>query len=523
MLPRSPRLLAVGLVFTFSALRLAAQQPVDVIGNLSLSDYTSYIQPQTYNDWGNEPFIAVNPVNPSDMIISSFAYGTPATGDPGASLWYSTNGGASWSIRFPINTDPGAGVGAPFDQTYAYDSNGVLHGVVLGINLSNGNQNIYQGSTSAPGNDGLNGHPASSWQWTAQGAINNQTITSTTADQPWMAISGNNILAGYDNFNSNFTAVEERAVMSTDGGATFTSSNDLAVSRGGQVFSGPVNPGLRLTTDSAGHAYAIYGIPSADLGNSVHTIDYRLNRYTFGSSTWDYTNSTSNPGGLGIDSGNSTQGNTSQNLSFGGKNMLLGNVTSVAATADGSRVYAVYGKQDGTGVDRLYLATFATVAGNLVEQPNSGVNPFSIAGERSALPSVAVAANGTIGVLYQTTPSPNIFEVHLALSLDQGLTFSDQTLLSYNTTNIPLQGGNDRLLGDYEDLTAVGDTFYGTFPGAGDTNSGGINTTGIISPYFFEITAPEIAVPEPPTFILPFIVGAVLAAQRLRVFKRTQN
>jgi hypothetical protein len=516
MLSQSSRLLVVGFVFTFSALRLAAQQPVDVIGNLTLSDYTSYIQPQAYNDWGNEPFIAVNPVNPSDMIISSFAYGSPATGDPGASLWYSTNGGASWSIRFPINTDPAAGVGVPFDQTYAYDSNGVLHGVFLGID-SGGNQHIYQGSTSAPGNDGMNGRLASNWQWTAQGAINNQAVNSTTADQPWIAISGNNILAGYDNFSANFTSVEERAVQSTDGGATFATNNDIAISRGGQVSSGVVNPGLRLTTDNAGHAYAIYGIPSADLGNSVHTIDYRLNRYNFSSGTWDYTNSTANPGGLAVDSGNSTQGGTTQALSFGGKNLLLGNITSVAATADGSRVYAVYGKKDGTGVDRLYLATFATVAGNLVEQPNSGMNPFSIAGERSALPSVAVAANGDIAVLYQTTPSANHFEVHFALSLDLGLTFSDQTLMSYDTTNIPLQGHNQKQLGDYENLTAVGDSFYGTFPGAGDTNSGGINTTGLISPYFF-----TISVPEPGTFIL-LMVGGVFSAQRFWCLKKKQS
>jgi len=493
----------------FGALRVAAQQPIDVIGNLPLSDYTSYIQPYSYNDWGNEPFIAVNPVNPSEIVISSFAFGSPASGDPGASLWYSTNAGASWGIRFPINTDPASGVVVPHDQTFAYDSSGVLHGVFLGID-SSGIQNIYQGSTSAPGNDGMNGRLASTWQWTAQGAVNNQAINSTTADQPWIAISGNRILAGYDNFNSSFTAVEERVAQSTDGGATFTAINDVAISAGGQVSSGVVNPGLRLTTDSAGHAYAIFGIPSADLGNSVHTIDYRLNRYTFGNTGWDYTNSTINPGGLAIDSGNSTQGGSSPALSFGGKNVLFGNITSVAATADGSRVYAVYGKQDGTGTDRLYLATFATVAGNLVEQPNAGMTPFSIAGERSALPSVAVAANGTIAVLYQTTSSLNHFEVHFALSLDLGLTFTDQTLLSYDTTNF----SRNRLLGDYEYLTSVDNTFYGTFPGTGDTNSGGINTTGIITPYFF-----SVSVPEPQTFIL-LIAGALFSAQRFWSYKK---
>jgi PEP-CTERM motif-containing protein len=179
------------------------------------------------------------------------------------------------------------------------------------------------------------------------------------------------------------------------------------------------------------------------------------------------------------------------NIVFAGGAYSIRLIRSIAATPDGSHVYAVYGKQDATSVDRLYLATFTTIAGNLVENPGAGTTPFSIAGQRSALPSIAIAANGTIAVLYQTTPSTNNFEVHLAMSLDLGLTFTDKVLTSYNTSNIPLQFGSSRLLGDYEHLTAMGNTFYGTFPATGDVNSGGINTTGIISPYFFLITVPE--------------------------------
>jgi hypothetical protein len=473
----------------------ARAQSVDVIGDLPLSDYNTYIAPFSYNDWGNEPFIAVNPVNPQDIVISSFS----VYNSPGASLWYSTNGGSSWGIRFPITPDPVSGVSVPNDQTFAYDSSGTLHGVFLGSD-NFGNGNIYQGSTTDPNDDGTNGRPASVWQWTAQGQINNPGINTHTADQPWIAISGTHIFAGYDNFNSSFSSCEERVVQSNDNGSTFPTANDLPVSSGGQLSTGVVNPGLRLATDNTGHVYSILGVPTADLANGVHTIDYRLNRYTIGSSTWDYTATGTNPGGLTIDSGNSTQGNTSQNLSFGGKNMLLGNITSIAATGDGSRVYAVYGKQDAMGVDRLYLATFATVAGNLVEQPGAGTNPLSVGGERSALPSVAVAADGTIAVLYQTSPSTNHFEVHLALSLNLGLSFSDQTLMTYDTSNIALRGENTRLLGDYESLTAMGNTFYGTYPATGDVNSGGINTTGIISPYFF-----TFAVPEPSTTALSVV------------------
>jgi len=41
---------------------------------------------------------------------------------------------------------------------------------------------------------------------------------------------------------------------------------------------------------------------------------------------------------------------------------------------------------------------------------------------------------------------------------------------------------------------SIGDTFYGVFAGLGDVNAGGINTNGLIDPFFFSGTD---AVPEP--------------------------
>lgn len=491
-----PGLLSAALSLLFTVASALAQSPVDIIGNLPLTDYNTYVKPQSYNDWGNEPFIAVNPLNTQQIVVSSFAYSSPS-----ASLWYSTNGGATWGIRFPISS-PISGVTVPEDQTFAYDSSGTLHGVFLGGD-SSGNTNIYQGSTVNPNNDGFNGRPASNWTWAAQGQINNAAVNSTTADQPWLAISGSHVYAAYDNFNSTFTASEERIVQSTDNGATFATATDTAITSGGRLTTNSVNPGLRLGSDHAGHIYSIVGINKGDLGNSVHTIDYRLNQLTVGNTAFDYTSTGTNPGGLTLDTGTvqSQQGNTTQALSFGGKNVLLGNITSVAASSDGTHVYGVYGKQDGSSVDRLYLAAFDRVSGNLVERAGAGLTPFSIAGERSALPSVAVSANGTIGVLYQTTSGTDVFEVHFALSNNLGLTFVDQLLATYSTANIALQNGNNRLLGDYEYLTSVGDTFYGTYPATGNLNAGGINTTTIISPFFF-----VISVPEPSTWTL-FGVG----------------
>gem|GEM_PF-6252830 len=46
---------------------------------------------------------------------------------------------------------------------------------------------------------------------------------------------------------------------------------------------------------------------------------------------------------------------------------------------------------------------------------------------------------------------------------------------------------------------SIGDTFYGVFAGLGDVNAGGINTNGLIDPFFFSGTD---AVPEPRSLLV---------------------
>ena len=54
--------------------------PIDVIGNLPVAQFTSLgYGTNTYKDWGNEPFVAVDPTNTKNILVSSFAYSTNST------------------------------------------------------------------------------------------------------------------------------------------------------------------------------------------------------------------------------------------------------------------------------------------------------------------------------------------------------------------------------------------------------------------------------------------------------------
>ena len=497
---RSARVvLAVSLFVAVAS--ASGAQVLDVMGTVAPADFATFIAPQTYSDWGNEPFIAVNPSNTNNILISGFGYGSP-----NGMLYYSTNGGTSFNLRFPMTNPPAQGNNsAPNDQTYVYDNAGVLHGAVL-----TGNGNVYHAQTTDPNLDGKPGRTPNPWTWTARA---NQTALGTS-DQPWLAVGGGIVFVAYDGFNSSFTAAEIRVAMSTDNGATFTALNDLAASRGG-LLGLTTNPGTRIAADQNGKCYAVFGLGTASLGGGVSHVVYRLNRYSSGGS-WDYTTTNGNPGGLLIDEGDSTQlGNGPK---FGGINEQRGNMTAIATDKTGAHVYVIYGKKDATGTDRLYLAEFhLDGTGNLVRRAGSIV--FSPVGQMAVLPSVAVADNGALAVEYQTYDAlTGHFLVHYATSVDGGMTFTDSTIYDYTSPGLPNTNefpDGTRMLGDYEFLQALGDNFYGTFPGRGDTNAGRINDTGMIVPFFFTRGAPstQSSVPEPGPAVLA--LGLLVSAGSL--------
>ncbi len=495
MISRCRDLLTVSLVTAWAAgwsLQANAQVPVDVIGWLPVAEYNTYIGSVSYYDWGFEPFIAVNPTDPNKIVISSQAYNTGSS--YGASLWYSTDGGKNWGIRFPITTPPSGIVAA--DQVFAFDSAGVLHGALQTQSYCA----IYHGSTADPNKDGMNGRPASTWSWTTT-AIN---ILFSLPDQPWMAVGGGNIFVGYDNFTTAGDASEVRVAKSLDNGTSFTL--DAPIGTPGRVSTkyrtAPdqyINPGTRIAMDGHGNIYAMFGFATNSV-SGIPFMQYRLNRSSAGGA-WDYTSNNLPIGGLPIDSGTSSQG-TDPAFWFGGVNKLLNN-TAIATDKNGTHIYAVYAKQV-AGVDRLLVAEFHDDGtGNLVERANPVA--CSMAGQRAALPSVAVTDDGRLYILYDTFTSTNgQFHVHLALSLDQGLTFATGNDKVLENFAAPFSG--EKILGDYQCLIALSNTVYGTFAGRGlaaAQNLNGFDRSANIDPFFFSV--PE---PLPPPQLTIILSGA---------------
>jgi hypothetical protein len=489
--------IGIGLLVSFGAAAgLIVNAPIDVIGNLSAAQFTSLgYGTNTYKDWGNEPSVAVNPLNPDEIVVSSFAYNASAT--TGANIFYSTNGGASWTSQFSVPR-PAAGVGIPNDWTFSYDNTGVLHAAVLGG--CDSACNIYHGTTTNPTSQ-------AAWTWTGGGTPINTALSINNADQPWLAVQGSTVFVAYDDFH---TGTGERVAVSQNNGTTFTI--DHPINNGAQSSS--VNPGTRIATDDLGNVYSIMGVGTTNSPDGVHHVDYYLNRSRDNGNTWDF-NGSSAIGGILLGGGTSQQlnnaGTQASNRWFAGVNDLRGNVTAVAANSDGSRVYALIGHQDASGIDRIYLVALRAVGANLVASPEVVV---SVPGQRAAFPSITVLDNGTIVIMYDAYDSgANRVDVHIATSTDFGASF-DSDIIAYSFVPLTLAATtgsttSNREFGDFQYLTSIGDTFYGAFAGLGDVNGGGINTTALIDPFFISGT-----VPEPATLVL--MLGALLGFGFLR-------
>jgi uncharacterized repeat protein (TIGR01451 family) len=407
----------------------------------------------TFND--GETSIAVNPESPGEIVMTAFS-GSWGTNAP---LWHSTDGGNIWTKQFTVPAPPGiAASGCPCDQAVDYGRNDQMSGTFL--ISGNGGFDVFSGTSTNPAS-------SAAWNWLVIAGVTQMTnnlVPSSfgNSDQPWLLVNRDpttstqdNVHAAYDDFSG---GPDMRVAVSYGvNPPNFTVDNQSGTSTGG------VNPGHRLAVDPRnGFVYSLFQRCVGNCGGDPKNIDFMLNRSTDGGATWILNGMA---GGIIVANADSTQ----PTPKFGTVNALLGGVDHATVDPNNGDVYYVYGNRDGgTGNDRIAIRR---IQDDGVGGVTVGPENFVTGQVEAAIPSVAVLSNGTVGVFYYTfdglsggIPS---FSAHLAQSSDQGVTFSDQVLLTFLSSATDNGNNRQRVLGDYVQMKAVSNCFFGSFTGNG--------------------------------------------------------
>jgi hypothetical protein len=251
---------------------------------------------------------------------------------------------------------------------------------------------------------------------------------------------------------------------------------------GASLIGGCMGPGIRLAvaprtvfrdgTVGLGFIYSVHQsqVSSPSNPDDPRLIDIVLNRTTDRGANW---NVNGDPKGMVVDHTSSQQ----PTPKFGMRNALFGGIDHLAVDPSNGVVYVAYGvfdeeaRHNRLAIRQLFYAKCDEFSSCnvLVAGPRVFVNDGLFP---AALPAVAVAANGTVGVLYDTFDGMDngipVFTAHLALADARhgDLTFTTHFLLTFLSPDID-RGPGQRVLGDFQQMVAVGNKFYGVFTGNG--------------------------------------------------------
>jgi hypothetical protein len=451
----------------------------------------------------NENGIAINPRHINEVVITSFpiidSIFSIEQNQPTIPLWFSNNQGRSWAKDFSINAPTGVIVtnGFSADQNADYTLGRGMAYVTLVVGptpelaqMSPMGTAIYAALTQNPAMGPFN--------WFAPGGLAqpaNHLVNTPDVDQPWLLVgpipdradgrgkhARENVYVAYDDFENGLVRV---TVAPASDPLVFDVDNPVGTFDASAT--GRVNPGHRLAIDKdSGTVYSAWQTSSSAGAGQSANVNYMLSRSTNGGKTWSLNGS--NPGVV-IANADSDQ----VAPKFCTVNSLRGGVDHIAVDPETRDVIYVYGTRDpNTGSNRLALQ-------RLTDDGNGGLKVRNeiivVDGDnvQAAIPSIAINDDGVIGLFYYTCDGIDqsgfpAFTAHFDISTDGGQSFESRNVLErflspqMASTNDPMS--TQRILGDYMQVKAVEDTFYGSYVGNG-INYG--RNVSIPDPIYFNV------------------------------------
>jgi hypothetical protein len=403
-----------------------------------------------------EPSIGVDPIDPTQIWAASFGAPNP--------FFVSNNGGVTWSI---------VGAFQHSDTTIAWkvDGSAVLFATLMATPPDPGT-----GPDAAPIETFPGVGPAINiWFGPPPQSINN--------DQPWIRTGPNDhVYVAFTNFDNALPAGNggtASILVSDDGGNIYRA---VTLDRPGAP-AGQDSPAVRVAVNG-NTAYAAFirwnNVVDSDADGTRFNAQVMVVRSDNGGGD-NFT--AIGPGGNGvpvatpIDVFSTVRPvpviNTPLTL---GQNRTGSNLAIAVDPNNSQHVLVAYNDAPGATRGQLQLVVSESFNGG-----GTWLEKFRTSSTtRSAQPAVAILANGAIGFLYNNYvpggPNPDAngtLSQHFVTTTDDFATNRDVTLATASNA-IPANQGQP-YLGDYVDLTGIGNTFYGVFSASNADN--GINAS----------------------------------------------
>ncbi len=387
----------------------------------------------------SEPSLAVDPLDPTQIIAGSFAADTP--------FFLTTDGGATWSGYDILVTD---------DKSLAWKADG--SGFLTATLTTTFDIPTYTGTTSSGGF----GTPINTFA----------PQNPDDLDQPWIRTGpSNHVYVAYNNLNNFDTGAGQGKTasvnVSTDGGNTYT---PVVIDRVGQVAGGPGQdaPAVRVAVNGS-TVYAAFTRWDSVFDSDANGDRYQSHVVVVRSDNGGADSFTAlGTGGNGSDvaqtiSPFSTTNNSSLTL---GQERVGSDLAIAVAPNNPNRLVVAYENAPGAnGSGQLQLIVSESNDGGVTWSTKFTTSSLT----RSAQPALAILTNGTIGFLYNNyDPLTDKLSQHLLQTADDFITTSDSVLALEN--NATPSFVFNPYLGDFFDLEGFGNTFYGVFSASNADN-----------------------------------------------------
>ena len=438
----------------------------------------------------SEPSITVDPLDPNQLIVGAF-------GASGSSYFKSTDGGATWSDYGSVASN---------DKSLAWKTDGSAVLTVSMVDTTSPNRFSTYSSTTAASNFGS--------------PIN--VFTGSDLDQPWIRTGpSNHVYVAYNDLSQagpseggSGNGGTASVLVSTNGGNTY---NSVTLDRVGDPFQD--DPSVRLAVNGN----TVYGIFVR--WNSL--VEDDANGERFGSQVVVVRSDNGGADGFNAlgSGGNGVQVATTTDVFTdpGGNTLSVGKerIAAEAAIAvdpnNANHVLVAYQNAPGAnGAGQVQLVLSESTDGGATWSTKF-TTPSTV---RSGQAAISILNDGAIGFLYDSfDPATQKLSQHFLTTTNDFATTNDTTLATESNASPTIQF--QPYLGDFFDLTSLGNTFYGTFcasnadngtgaqfanltlqrdftgtPGTGSfqlTDTNGSPVAASIDPYFFSCTL------QPPT------------------------